>query len=651
MPASPRSFAFALFALFLILTRPTPACAGEDWLPITPDELKMTSEPKAPGAMAIYLYRQVDRNDVENREYNYARIKIFTEEGRKYADIEIPFVKGFGDIKNIQARTIHPDGRIIDFSGKAYEKMVIKAKGVKFLAKTFTMPDVQPGSIIEYRYTRINPEDWILNASWLLSEELFTKRAKFSLHQSLNSGLQWSWPRGLPPGTNPPVMDHRTVRLETQDVPAFQIEDYMPPPDEMKYRVEFRYTDNMEKDSDKFWKEEDKRLYRNVEDFTDKRKSMEQAVAQIVSPSDTPEQKLQKIYARCQKVRNTTFEREKTQQEIDRQKLKEILNVEDIWKRGYGSGDGITWLFLALTRAAGFDASPVLVSTRDSHFFNPKLMNPSDLNTNVVLVKLDGKDFYFDPGVAFAPFGMLPWSETNTSGMRLGKDGGTWVITPGADPASSGINRQATLQLDDAGSLDGAVIITLKGLTALGRRIDEHDEDDVDRKKFLEDEIKSYVPVTMEAELTNKPDWSSSATTLVAEFHVKVPGWASAAGRRTLVPAELFGGGEKHVFEGSNRVHPIYFNYPYSDTDDVTITPPLGWELSALPQPQNGDIKAFAYSISAEKKDGALHVRRRLMINAEMVGVKDYATVRGFFANVRSADDLQVVLSAPVSSN
>jgi len=177
MSASLRSFAFALFVLLFVLAQATPARAGEDWLPITPDELKMTSEPKAPGAMAVYLYRQVDRNDVEFREYNYARIKIFTEEGRKYADIEIPFVRGFGNIKNIQARTIHPDGRIIDFDGKVYEKMVIKAKGIKFLAKTFTMPDVQPGSIIEYRYTRINPEGWILDARWLLSDELFTKRA------------------------------------------------------------------------------------------------------------------------------------------------------------------------------------------------------------------------------------------------------------------------------------------------------------------------------------------------------------------------------------------------------------------------------------------------------------------------------------------
>ena len=66
-------------------------CAGpltaraEDWLPISPDELKMTSEPKAMGAPAIFLYRQVDRDDNGPNEAVYARIKILTEEGRKYA--------------------------------------------------------------------------------------------------------------------------------------------------------------------------------------------------------------------------------------------------------------------------------------------------------------------------------------------------------------------------------------------------------------------------------------------------------------------------------------------------------------------------------------------------------------------------------------
>ena len=36
--------------------------SADDWQPISPDELKMTSVPEAPGALAVILYRQVDRD-------------------------------------------------------------------------------------------------------------------------------------------------------------------------------------------------------------------------------------------------------------------------------------------------------------------------------------------------------------------------------------------------------------------------------------------------------------------------------------------------------------------------------------------------------------------------------------------------------------
>lgn len=221
-------------AILLLLVYPALSASSssrEEWLPITPEELKMTSEPKAPGAPAIYLYRQVDRDDIENREFIYARIKIFTEEGRKYANIELPFLKGAWDIKDIQARTIHPDGTILDFSSSIFEKTIVKAKGLKYLAKTFTLSEVQTGSIIEYRYTRTTRS--LYDSRWILSEELFTKRAKFSLRPNRHYTLQWHWPRGLPEGTSPPVQEQTTVRLETQNVPAFQIEDFMPPPEEI----------------------------------------------------------------------------------------------------------------------------------------------------------------------------------------------------------------------------------------------------------------------------------------------------------------------------------------------------------------------------------------------------------------------------------
>jgi hypothetical protein len=640
-----RSLMALLFSLSLVVTVALPAPAGDDWLPIKPEELQMTSEPKASGAPAIYLYRQVDRDDQEFREYTYARIKIFTEEGRKYADVEIPYIKDVGDIRDIRARTIHVDGSIVNFDGKAYEKTVVKAKGVKILVKTFTLPDVQTGSIIEYRYTRNLPWGLTFDSKWLLSEELFTKRAKFSLYPSHAYALRVSSPRGLPEGTKPPAQDHNLITMETENVPAFQIEDYMPPVEELKYRVQFIYGRSDEKDPDKFWKQKAQEWYVGIDSFINRRKAMEAAVAQIVAPGDTQEVKLRKIYERTQQFRNTSFERNKTEKEAAREKQKDANSVEDVWKHGYGDGWDITWLFLALARAAGFDASPVLVSTRDEHFFNPALMNEKDLNTNVVLVKLDGKDLYLDPGIPFVPFRMLPWSETGSTGLLVNKDGGSWVTTSVPTAAESRVERRAILKLADTGALEGKLTVTFFGLEALGRRLSEQEEDDTARKTFLEDQAKEYVPSSTEVELKNKPDWNSSAPTLSAEFDLKVPDWASSAGRRTLLPVGLFGGAEKHLFEHAARVHPIYFQFPHQELDDVTIDLLPGWQASSIPKPQTLDIKACIYSFDAQRTGARLHIVRELTVNLGMADAQHYGALRNFFQTVRTADEQQIVVS------
>jgi hypothetical protein len=90
----------------------------------------MTSEPLAPGAPAIILYRQVDRDDSGRgtvHEASYYRVKILTEEGRKYANIEIPFSKGMDEVVHIRARTVKPDGSIVDFGDKVFEKSILKS--------------------------------------------------------------------------------------------------------------------------------------------------------------------------------------------------------------------------------------------------------------------------------------------------------------------------------------------------------------------------------------------------------------------------------------------------------------------------------------------------------------------------------------------
>ncbi len=354
--------------------------------------------------------------------------------------------------------------------------------------------------------------------------------------------------------------------------------------------------------------------------------------------------KLQKIYARVQQIHNTSYDIRKTEQEHKREKEKENSNVEDVWKRGYGNGREINWLFLALARAAGFEAHAVFASDRRNYFFYPALMDAHKLDSDLVVVKVNAKDVFCDPGAAFTPFGMLMWPETAVPGLEIDKDGGTWIQTMVPDSSASRVLRKADLALSESGDLEGKLTITYSGLEAMRRRLEELHEDEADRKKFLEDQAKEYIPAASEVELTNKPDWSSSTPPLIAEFKLKIPGWVAGAGRRALLPIGIFSANEKRVFEHTERVHPIYFEFPSQKEDDVRVSLPLGWEISSLPPAQNQDAKAAVYTLKAEKDKGSLHLSRKLNLDLMLLDQKYYATLRNFFQVVRTGDEEQIVL-------
>jgi hypothetical protein len=654
--SSDRPVAITLFAFVLLLgivLCPLGANANSffKFPPVSPDELKMTSVPEAPGAPAVILYREVSRIDMNSSiEDNYLRIKILTEEGRKYADVEIPFDKSSETVETIKARTIRPDGSIVNFDGKVSEKTVLKGKGIRRFAKTFRLPDVQVGSIIEYYYTHTYP--WFWNSQWILSQELFTKKAKFSLMEftdfrdSYHIYFRWSW-NSLPKGVTPPKEDpDHILRWEATDIPAFQPEEFMPPENQLKFPVDLIYSEErFQNKPSVYWEKGGKRWNENLERFLGKQKAMEEAVAQIVLPGDSPEVKLQKIYARVQHLRNTSFELDKTVQEKKRAKEKEARTAEDVWKLGYGEGGELTWLFLGLARAAGLDAHGVLVADRANYLFNPASMNSRQLDENVILVKLNGKDVYCDPGAAFMPLGLVPWSETAVAGLLLDKDGGKWVQTVTPESSVSRTERVAKLKLSpETGSLEGKLTVTFTGLDAAKMRVEENHVDDAGRKKYLEDKVRKDVPASIDLELVNKPDWSSSEAPLVAEFSFKVPGWATQAGRRVLLPVGLFAAGEKHVFEHSTRVHPIYFDYPSQKLDDVTIELPPGWQVSSLPQSRAVDGHVIAYSLEVEKNRTSIHLARKFSVDFIWMESKHYSELQSFFTAMRTGDDQQIVL-------
>jgi len=143
--------------------------AAHPYIQPTQEELTMTSIPEVPGAAAVILDYEETDDDVHLHQFGvYERIKILSEKGKEYADVELRSTEDIGTHEyftdtydDIGGRTIHSDGTVIPFTGKPYVKTLEKTNDYKYQAKVFTLPDVQVGSIIEFHYSYHYPEYFV----------------------------------------------------------------------------------------------------------------------------------------------------------------------------------------------------------------------------------------------------------------------------------------------------------------------------------------------------------------------------------------------------------------------------------------------------------------------------------------------------------
>ena len=135
----------------LLLAIASPALLLAQFQQPTDEELKMTSDPKAPGAAAVYLNVEEVTDDPLHYHSFYARIKVLLEKGKELATVEIPYQRGNFKVDDIKARTIHSDGTVIPLAAKPEDLLASKTTDKQIGRMVFTLPSVEVGSILEYR--------------------------------------------------------------------------------------------------------------------------------------------------------------------------------------------------------------------------------------------------------------------------------------------------------------------------------------------------------------------------------------------------------------------------------------------------------------------------------------------------------------------
>src|SRR5579864_1367814 len=246
----------------------------------------------------------------------------------------------------------------------------------------------------------------------------------------------YSQPIGLPKNAAIRTTVNNKMELELTDIPAFVEEDYSPPAKVLKMRVNFYYgNNNMAKPAD-FWKEEGKYWNKEVEKFIGLSSSVAAAANQARAGANSPDDKIRKIYAAVQKLKNLTyFSSEGAIDELLSRAGKEKRNVDEVLRKNAGYRDELSRLFVAMVRAANIPAYEMRVADRDEVFFQQAIPNAAQLTSEIVIVSLGSKEIFLDPGTPMCPFGLLTWQHTGTQGLRQTPGGGTH-LAPTEPPRS-----------------------------------------------------------------------------------------------------------------------------------------------------------------------------------------------------------------------
>ena len=643
----------------------------------TKDELAMTSLPGYPGTPAVVLFREdLTKDDLHSR-IHYERLKILTEEGKKYANVELPYVSTGGGwevgnsktVDDISGRTIHPDGTIIPFTGKPYQKVIVKGDGYKYQEKVFTLPDVEVGSIIEYRYAVRISDYFVESPTWEIQDDIFVKEAHFAwwpttrnLHDEDDKAItSISWFPVLPEGAK--IQTHTSpstsvgqgpsnmYEIHITDVPPRVKEEHMPPLDSFSYGVHFAFTPYRTREE--YWQAAGKQWSKHVNTFAAQNNALKEATNKAIEGASTPDEKLRKIYAAVMALENTRFTREHEQSEDKAAGMGQVKTAADILAHGRGTPNQLAQVFLAMARAAGLNVSAMYVPDRSERLFTPYWMDIyNQLNDYIVIASVDGKDVFLDPGSRFCPYGQLAWQHTLIQGVRQ-TDGNNTAITetPGEAYKDNHLIRIANLTMDPHGHVTGTVDMTYTGSQALRWRQEALRSDEEGIRKDFRQAAEEVLPKTLEIEVADIKELKEYEKPLVIKY--KVTGTVgNPSGKRLMVPADIFLANETATFPHEKRELAVDFHYPWYTQDAVRINLPHEMAVEAVPSQAKIDLpKTGFYNIDVAQTPTNITTRRNLAFGAVLMMPKDYPGLRKFYTQFESKDQETIILkAAPATS-
>ncbi len=664
------SFCFLLFFLIVSLAnaQAQPFRIGR----VSAEDFIQGEYEKDPDAIAVILYDYGSTYlDLDTRSGSFyyvyekkIRVQILDEDGYDWADLSIPLldIRGTREgMSRFRAHVHNLDGNRVNSTRIRSRHGITERTSDNLRTIKFSFPDIQPGSIVEYRYSIRSPFLYNL-PTWQFQYAVPVEYSEYNLelpefynyqfymqgYEDLDiseqdvSSVSYLLPSGNRPqdGTGRVSANTTTYKWVMRDVPAMRPEPYTTSIRNYLSMIRFELSSIMFPGRTPIpyttsWRDIDSRL-REDEDFGgflsgNRQLRRDVDALDIASGSD-----MEKIAAAMQYIQDNIRWNE-------RRGIYASGSPRSVFREGSGNAADVNLMLVAALRELGIEANPVVSSTRDNGVVIQSFPTMSRFNYLLAAVRLENDELLLlDATDRFCPPGMIPTRALNGHGRLISETSAEWVALE--TNYLSHEQRDYHFSMDQNGHLTGTSRVEVSDYAAYSVRRD------LELKGNLDEYIESLQEGAAGKEIISLAIQNEEELDqpLIKEMELEVSEAFSHAGDMILFTPMLFEALEENPFRIDERVYPVDYTVPFREDISMVFDIPQGYEIDFLPEPVQitlEDQASFAYSLE-QNEDNQIELTYHFEISQSMFLPSDYEALQELYGVMVEKQNEQIVFTA-----
>jgi hypothetical protein len=575
------------------------------------------------------------------------RVKVFTDLGFEQADVKVLYLSDekYERVTDISGYVYNLDGTGQVTTTKLTADNILRQQETERTASVrFSLPDIKPGSVFEYRYT-ILKQSFTSITPWLLQHEIPTRISTF-VFEAL-PGLRFNtrftiWPEyeleqreeemplkvfGMG-GTSMRV--HSVQHTFTlHDVAALNIEPMMPGLKKYVQRLEFTYSGFGNQPLYESWRS----IARNLDDdFYFGRQLRRKVVIPELEDSLKNVTGYRERYQYIHQFVRNTFAWDGTEDFLS-------LNVKKINRERKGSTGDINLVLINLLQNHGIEAYPLLCRTVENGDVNPFQPNPDQFNTLNAVVKEGNQWHVLNGADKYTPSHLSPNNVMNTKALLLNlEEEPKWIdVWNVAQIEKHSVAYMA--QVGETGELYGNAYINSGGYA----RIPFIKDLESGREKFVQKNYNTLASGMVIENFTVKNE-KTDTLDLIQQFDFRLK--ANSAGDYAYFNTNLFTGLEKNPFIAEKRVSDIFFGHNKRIRLNVRITVAENFTIDELPKNLRLIIpdSSISFTRSYMQEDNVITLAQELEFNRPVFLAEEYREFKEFYKKLFDMLNEQIVL-------